>query len=69
MPETEDGFPEVQEQTHYDAGADPPHSESFDPPHLDDSRDPPHWEDGFKDMLKRSSFASISQIFMNWHAF
>ena len=42
---TKDGFPEVQEEIHYDAGADPPHWQSYDPPHWQDNSDPPHWED------------------------
>lgn len=44
-PGTSDGFPEIKEQMHSDAGPDPPHSEeSCDPPHWEDTCDPPHWE-------------------------
>ena len=45
VPGTKDGFSEVQEEIHYDAGADPPRWQSYDPPHWQDNSDPPHWED------------------------
>jgi hypothetical protein len=42
---TSDGFPEIEEQIHSDAGPDPPHSEEYsDPPHCEDNCDPPYWE-------------------------
>ncbi len=37
VPYTHDGFPEPEQQVHYDIGPDPPHCEDF--------FDSPHWED------------------------
>jgi hypothetical protein len=37
IPNTRDGFPEVEEQVHYDTGPDPPHCDEY--------CDSPHWED------------------------
>jgi hypothetical protein len=37
VPYTHDGFPEPEQQVHYDIGPDPPHCE--------DISDSPHWED------------------------
>lgn len=45
LPGTKDGFPDIEEQVHYDSGPDPPSSEYIDPPHYEYECDPPHWED------------------------
>ena len=45
VPDTHDGFPEIEVQVHYDSGPDPPSSEYIDPPHCEYECDPPHWED------------------------
>jgi hypothetical protein len=37
VPGTKDGFPEIEEQVHYDTGPDPPHCDEY--------CDLPHWED------------------------
>ncbi|MBA2728010.1 MAG: hypothetical protein H0U49_07545 [Parachlamydiaceae bacterium] len=45
-PETKDGFPEMDIQTHWEARPDPPSLEgSCDPPHWVDNSDSPHWAD------------------------
>ena len=44
VPDTHDGFPEIELQVHYDSGPDPPSSEYIDPPHCEYECDPPHWE-------------------------
>jgi Putative transposase len=46
IPNTKDGFPEMEIQTHWEAGPDPPSLEgTCDPPHCTDYSDPPHWSD------------------------
>jgi len=45
MPGTKDGFPDIEDQVHYDSGPDPPSPEYIDPPHCEYERDSPHWED------------------------
>lgn len=45
VPETKDGFQDIEEQVHYDSGPDPPSTEYIDPPHCEYECDSPHWED------------------------
>lgn len=45
VPETDDGFPEIDVQVYYDSGPDPPSIEYIDPPHCEYECDPPHWKD------------------------
>ncbi|MBA2727897.1 MAG: hypothetical protein H0U49_06980 [Parachlamydiaceae bacterium] len=46
IPGTQDGFPEMEVQLHWETGPDPPPiEEACDPPHWADHSDPPHWSD------------------------
>jgi hypothetical protein len=45
VPNTQDGFPMLEEQVHYDTGPDPPYVNEIDPPHCENVCDPPHWEE------------------------
>ncbi len=44
LPNTPDGFPEIEADVHYDAGPDPPYKEDIDPPHYDEVHDCSHWQ-------------------------